>query len=74
MCGRFTDLYTIPPDGRGAFLQTVADVLASCPVIGPGAVHRAVRETQRQFFDPPDLSHATGAVPLRLSLYSLTDD
>jgi len=23
---------------------------------GPGAVHRLVRETQRQFFDPPILS------------------
>jgi hypothetical protein len=55
----------LAPDRREAFLQTVADQLARCTVIGPGVVHRVVRETQPQFFDPPDLSHASGAVPLK---------
>lgn len=38
---------------RDGFLQAVADALASCGEIGPGAVNRAVREAQRKFFDPP---------------------
>ena len=41
---------------RDAFLQHVADALASCNEIGPGTVHRVCRETQRKFFDPPDFS------------------
>jgi hypothetical protein len=55
----------IARDRRDAFLETVADDLARCTAIGPGVVHRVVRETQRQFFDPPDLSHASCAVPLK---------
>jgi hypothetical protein len=38
---------------RDAFLQSVADALTRCDVIGPGTVYRIVAETQRQFFDPP---------------------
>jgi hypothetical protein len=41
---------------RNAFLQQIASELAKCDEIGPGLIHRIVRETQRQFFDPPDLS------------------
>ena len=40
---------------RDAFLQAVAAVLKDCAEIGPGAVHRAIAATQRQFFDPPRL-------------------
>ena len=40
---------------RDAFLQEVANGLASCAEIGPGTVHRICAATQRQFFDPPDL-------------------
>jgi hypothetical protein len=25
--------------------------------VGDGSVHRIIREVQREFFDPPDLSH-----------------
>jgi hypothetical protein len=45
---------------RAAFLQTVASTLLRCGEIGPGAVHRAIIEAQRQHFDPPDLSRACG--------------
>ena len=48
----------LAPDRRNDFLQAVADTLASAPVIGPGAVHRAIVTAQRQHFDPPlDMSH-----------------
>jgi hypothetical protein len=42
-------------DVRDAFLQHVAAALASCAEIGPGTVYRVIAETQRKFFDPPDL-------------------
>jgi hypothetical protein len=41
---------------RDAFLQKIADALARCSEIGPGAVYRIVAESQREFFDPPDTS------------------
>jgi hypothetical protein len=40
---------------RDAFLQAVAAALANCTDISPGTVYRVVAETQRKFFDPPDL-------------------
>jgi len=45
----------LAPERRACFVQAVADALAVSPVIGPGAVGRAIRETQRRFFDPPNL-------------------
>jgi hypothetical protein len=27
--------------------------IAKQPAVGPGLIHRLIRETQRQFFDPP---------------------
>jgi hypothetical protein len=45
---------------RDAFLRDVADALANCKEVGPGAVYRIVAETQRRFFDPPDLSRGIG--------------
>jgi hypothetical protein len=42
---------------RDGFLQAVADALAGCAMIGPGAVDRAVRLAQKRFFDPPNLDH-----------------
>jgi len=50
---------------RDAFLQTVANALSSCSEIGPGIVSRVCRETQRQFFDPPDFG-----TPGKASKYS----
>jgi hypothetical protein len=40
-------------DVRYEFVRTVAAVLATCPEIGPGLVHRVCAETQRRFFTPP---------------------
>ena len=47
----------LPVECRDAFLQAVAAELRGHEV-GPGIVHRVCAETQRQFFNPPDLSAA----------------
>ena len=44
------------PNVREDFLKEVADRLSSYAAVGPGTVHRVCLETQRRFFDPPDLS------------------
>jgi hypothetical protein len=49
--------HPLPPDSRSAFLETCACELAKLPAIGDGALHRVVMAVQRQYFDPPDLSH-----------------
>jgi hypothetical protein len=41
---------------RDAFLQRVASELGRYSEIGPGIVHRVCAETQRAFFDPPQLA------------------
>jgi hypothetical protein len=47
----------LPVEMRDAFLQAVARALRRCNGdIGPGLVHRVVRELQPEFFDPPDLA------------------
>src|SRR5262245_35979900 len=43
----------LAPDRRTAFMEAVASTLATCPVIGPGTVHRAIIIAQRAHFDPP---------------------
>jgi hypothetical protein len=43
----------LPPKLRGEFLQAVAAEIEHQPQRGPGAIYRACRELQRQFFDPP---------------------
>jgi hypothetical protein len=48
---------------RDAFLQRVAVTLQGCNEIGPGVVYRVAAQVQREFFDPPDLSHAGGRMP-----------
>jgi hypothetical protein len=55
------------PEKRGDFLQAVADTLATCPVIGDGAVHRAIVSAQRTYFDPPSGSSPPGAEAAELS-------
>jgi hypothetical protein len=42
---------------RDQFLQEVASELQRCGEIGPGALFKILRETQRRFFDPPILTH-----------------
>jgi hypothetical protein len=53
------------PDRRSAFLRQVADTLQGCPVIGPGAVYRAVAQAQREHFDPPQLGSGSSG-PMHL--------
>jgi hypothetical protein len=50
----------LPVERRDAFLQEVAAELRGRE-IGPGMVHRVCAETQRRFFDPPDLGRASGS-------------
>jgi hypothetical protein len=45
----------LPVERRDAFLQSVAGALQGREV-GPGVVHRVCAETQRAFFDPPQLA------------------
>ena len=48
----------LTPTHRDEFLRAVAAALAAYPgEVGPGVVYRVVRETQKRFFDPPDLAH-----------------
>ena len=50
----------IAVERRDAFLQDVAAALAALPMLGAGAVHRAIVMVQRRHFDPPDLRAAVG--------------
>jgi hypothetical protein len=43
----------LPPDRRGAFLNDVADALATAGEIGPGSLHRVIRVCAAKHFDPP---------------------
>jgi hypothetical protein len=45
---------------RDAFLRAIATDLVRVPERGPGVLHRLIVATQRQFFDPPDLSRSGG--------------
>jgi hypothetical protein len=47
----------LPVEDRDAFLQQVAMALQDQP-IGDGSVHRVVKQVQRQFWNPRDLSRA----------------
>jgi hypothetical protein len=38
---------------RDAFIGAVLAALEGCPELGPGVVHRVIRKTQRQYWDPP---------------------
>jgi hypothetical protein len=51
--------HPLRPNDRSQFLQAVADRLAGCGELGDGAVARVCRETQRSYFDPPDLRRGT---------------
>jgi hypothetical protein len=43
----------LPPDVRGAFLETCAREIAALPMIGDGSLHRLVMIVQRRYFRPP---------------------
>jgi hypothetical protein len=45
---------------RDRFLKDIAAELAALPMLGDGAVHRAIVTVQRRHFDPPDLGRAEG--------------
>ena len=55
----------LDPESRGKFLVEVAQKLNGHEV-GDGILSRVCRETQRQFFDPPELE--SGRMP-RISKY-----
>jgi hypothetical protein len=50
----------LPVERRDEFLQSLADALKNCPLVGPGVVHRVVAEQQRRFINGawPDLSRS----------------
>jgi hypothetical protein len=50
----------LAPEDRDKFLRDIAHQLSSQPELGPGAVHRLVRETQRRYFDPPHINGGNG--------------
>jgi hypothetical protein len=50
----------LQPRDRDQFLKDIAAELASLPMLGDGAVHRAIVKVQRRHFDPPDLRAAVG--------------
>ena len=43
-------------DRRAPFVEAVTAELATCPLLGPGVVHRAIVNQQRHFYDPPTFS------------------
>jgi hypothetical protein len=43
----------LAPKDRDKFLRDIAQQLSTRAELGPGAVHRLVRETKRRYFDPP---------------------
>jgi len=45
----------IDPPRREAFVNAVTEKLAASPVAGPGQVMAAGRESQKQYFDAPNL-------------------
>jgi hypothetical protein len=45
----------LQPRDRDRFLKDIAVELAALPMLGDGAVHRAIVTVQRRHFDPPDL-------------------
>ena len=49
----------LAPKDRDPFLRDVAAELAEHPALGPGIVGRVVRDVQRSYFDPPNLSGAS---------------
>jgi hypothetical protein len=50
----------LQPCDRDRFLKDIAAELAALPMLGDGAVHRAIVTVQRRHFDPPDLRAAVG--------------
>ena len=46
----------LPVELRDPFLRAVAAELGRCGELGPRNVHRVCAETQRAFFDPPQLA------------------
>jgi hypothetical protein len=49
----------IAVDRQSAFLERIAELLRGVE-IGPGSVHRAIREAAREYFDAPELEETRG--------------
>jgi len=45
----------LQPADRDRFLRAVAEAITALPEVGPGSIHRAIAELQRQYFVAPDL-------------------
>jgi hypothetical protein len=50
----------LQPRDRDRFLRNIATELAALPMLGDGAVNRAIKAVWRQHFDAPDLRTAEG--------------
>ena len=46
---------------RDAFIEAVLAALEGVSELGPGVVHRVIRATQRQFWEPPVTSQGKAA-------------
>jgi hypothetical protein len=55
----------LSPDQRTAFLELLAAKLNGQRELGDGALYRLCRETQREFFDPPNLGRMAGTSKYR---------
>jgi hypothetical protein len=55
----------LDPDRRGLFLETVARTLSREAEFGDGTVHRACREAQKVYWQPPNLDKASGCSKYR---------
>jgi hypothetical protein len=51
----------LEPTARNAFLSDVAAELAKHSELGPGSIHRLVREMQPRYFDAPKTATALTA-------------
>jgi hypothetical protein len=50
----------LDPQRQHDFLSAVCERLQALPEVGDGSVARVVREAQREFFDPPNMSTGPG--------------
>jgi hypothetical protein len=50
----------LQPRDRDQFLKDIAVELASLPMLGEGAVYRAIATVQKRHWDPPHLGYASG--------------
>jgi hypothetical protein len=52
--------HPLPWGKRNDFLEEITRILQAMPELGDGSLHRVIVQTQRKFFDPPDLEAHMG--------------